>query len=249
MSDQVVRPEQTPETTSTADVQQLDAKVGDAQTANPTSSAETPPASDNTGLKNELPEKAVSPAVEADNRIAKAQDVSTAKPIEVNNFEKSGVMTNSDVQGFTKDNLPPEHISGDKITTVNYTDEYRGNAYQYEAGVTKTDTQTGVSQIEINRQAPAGSYDRPQMEQTLAHEVGHNVYHNMPAENQTAWDKLSNSSKPGEYVSDYAQTTPQEDFSESYASYALDPAKLNDVSPAKFDFMRTKVFNGRVYGA
>ncbi len=248
MSDQVARPEQIPETTPAPDVQELDAKVSEATPAAPGSSVELPPTSDNANLKKEVADQASSPAVEADSRLTKAQDASAGKPIEVKNFENSGVMSNDGVKTMLKDNLPPEHISGDKITDIKYTDEYRGDNYKYEAGCCITNEKTGVSQIEVNRQSPEGSYDRPAMEHTLVHEVGHNVYWNMSAEDQANWNRLSSSSRPDEYVSDYAQTNPKEDFAETYASHVLDPSLLKDVSPAKFNFMRDHVFNGRVYG-
>jgi hypothetical protein len=48
------------------------------------------------------------------------------------------------------------------------------------------------------------------------------------------------------FVSDYARTNDREDFAESVEFYWMAPDELLRVSPAKFAFMRDKVFEGEV---
>jgi hypothetical protein len=87
------------------------------------------------------------------------------------------------------------------------------------------------------------------MEYTLTHEVGHNVYYNLSPEQQQQWDTMSTSSKPDQYVSDYARTNEREDFAESYAHYVRAPEDLAEASSNKFAFMKDIVFKGRQYDA
>jgi hypothetical protein len=199
------------------------------------------------------------------------QSLASDKQAPVQGFEKSGVMSNDAAAQYLCDRLPADHLSHNRISEIRYTDQFDGDQNGTVLGVCRTDTQTRVSQIEINRQTPQGSHDKGEMEQTMVHEVGHNAYYNMGDQNIVAWENLSSSSKPDEYVSNYttnghnltfsspglpltllpcqvyARTNGREDFAESYAAYVRDPQLLQDVSPQKHSFMRQQLFGGREY--
>jgi hypothetical protein len=240
------QPIEKPEVVQPADVNQLETKIAQAKPAGD-SAAVVLPQTDGAELKNELPSQNFDATIESDRQVAHAQDAS-GQPIEIKGFEKSGLMSNADVQKYLKDTLPAEHIRGDHITEIKYPNIYRPIDDGKILGMCKTDRTTNVSKIEIYNQTPTGSDDFGQLKQTITHEVGHNVYWNLPSEQHAAWDKISTSSHPGEYVSNYARTNPKEDFSESYASYVLDPELLKDTSPAKYNFLCGNVFSGRQYG-
>lgn len=212
--------------------------------------------SEQTAMQQELGRASYAPVVEAQARVdaaeppeAAVKQLEPAQEIAVKGFENSGVMSNQEVQQYLKDTLPPEHLSGAKITEINYPNQYNGDERGVTLGVCKTDQQTNVSQIDIYAQTPQGSFDRNEMEHTLTHEVGHNVYYNMTPEKQQQWNALSSGSQPGEYVTEYAQSSVREDFAESYSHYARDPEALKDASMAKYNFMRDLVFHGRQYAA
>lgn len=51
----------------------------------------------------------------------------------------------------------------------------------------------------------------------------------------------------GAWVSEYAQRHPAEDFAEAVTAYRLVPQYLQDISPAKYAFIKMYVFNGREF--
>jgi hypothetical protein len=168
--------------------------------------------------------------------------------IDVKGFEQSGVMRNEEVRNYLADNLPANHLRGDRITQIQYTDRFDGDHEGNTLGVCTTNPATGVSDIQINRQTPEGSMDRHMMEHTLVHEVGHNVFYNMGEHNISTWEQISANSAPDGYVSNYARTNMREDFAESYAAYVQDPALLQEVNPQKYAFLKQSAFGGREYG-
>jgi hypothetical protein len=85
------------------------------------------------------------------------------------------------------------------------------------------------------------------MKQTITHEVGHNVYHNLDERQREAWSEINTHSAPDEFASDYAQTNEREDFAESYMAYVHDAEYLKAISPAKYEFMRQYIFERREY--
>lgn len=169
---------------------------------------------------------------------------------EVGAFGNSGVMGDDDVRDFLRDELPFEHISAEHLRKVEYTDEYKPGKRPgtYVAGTCHINEEDHTSYIDINRQTTDGSYNADIMKGTIAHEIGHNVYYNViSSEQRGAWNELSRNSGNDEYVSDYARTNIQEDFSETYKVYICDPEALREVSPEKYAFMRDRVFRGREY--
>ena len=162
----------------------------------------------------------------------------------VQGFEKSEILSNEDVAEYLSTKLPEEHSDVKRVKGIEYTDKYISDESTYIAGRCITD-EHGVSRIEINRQSPDGSHDAEDMKQTITHEVGHNVYHNLDEGQREEWSELNAYSAPDEFVSDYAQTNEREDFAESYMAYVHDPEYLKAVSLAKYKFLQQHVFKGR----
>lgn len=185
----------------------------------------------------------------AASRLERAEDfhAERVRPPEITGFEKSGVMSNEDVQRFIAEKIPPEHVNRANLPTIDYDDVYVAQPEGNVLGVTHLDPVTGENPITIYRQEPQGSFDRAQMEQTIAHEIGHNVHLNLPKWHE--WRRVSTADLYAgrDRVSDYAWNSMEDDFAESYAAYILDPEHLQDVSPAKYAFMRDHVFAGRIY--
>jgi len=170
---------------------------------------------------------------------------------EVRGFERSGLMSNQEVREYLDETFPPEHVAPESLKSVEYVDMYLPHEEGNILGTTGYNLFTDTSKIEIYRQEPDGNFNRPRMERTIAHEVGHNVWNDMGwhglSPRQQAWAELSANSAPDEYVSEYAKTDMQEDFAETYATYIHDPELLQEVSPGKYEFMRDHIFHGREY--
>lgn len=179
-------------------------------------------------------------------RRAEAREV--AESPAVSGFEQAGVMTDEEAQKYLEESFPPDHVSPSTIESIEYVDEYQEADGGYVAGRHYYTTET-TGHIEIYPQTSQGCTDRGQLEETIAHEVGHNVHANLSPEAQAAWEQLSTASGPDEYVSDYARTDVYEDFAESYATYQHDSELLREVSSAKYDFMCDEVYHGREYPA
>jgi hypothetical protein len=240
------QPVEKPGSVQPAEVNGLESKIAQAEPA-ADSAASVFPTTDAAELQKQLPAQNYDASIESDRKISSSGD-GLQQPIEVKGFEKSGLMSNGDVQKYLGDTLPPDHIQPDRITEIKYPNEYKPVEGGTVLGMCSTDTKTNVSNIEIYNQNPTGSDDPNQLKQTIIHEVGHNVYWNQTPEQQAGWNKISQSSQPNEYVSNYARTNTQEDFSETYASYVRDPELLKDTSMVKYNFMRDHVFSGRQYG-
>jgi hypothetical protein len=75
----------------------------------------------------------------------------------------------------------------------------------------------------------------------FAHELSHHfAYNHIPI--RQAFDRIG-----GSFVSDYAKTNAYEDFAESASFYRYFPAKLKAAAPAKYQFLKAKVFFGQEY--
>ncbi len=232
-----------------AEQQAVDARVDQAEPAKLEAAVDNQQTTDAGELQDQVVGRQYDAAVEADRKVEQAKDAdSIHKPIDVKDFEKSGLMTNQEVQTYLDNTLPAEHVNGERVQEIRYTDRFVPERDGNVLGVCSTDQETGVSEIQVNRQEPEGSFDKGEMEHTLTHEVGHNAYWNLAPEARNQWDNLSSSSKAYNYVSDYAMTNTGEDFAESYSYYVRDPVLLRDVSMPKYSFMQSAVFNGRQYG-
>lgn len=60
---------------------------------------------------------------------------------------------------------------------------------------------------------------------------------------ESTWKPLDNA----KFVSDYAQTSPAEDYAESCMNYVLHPEKLKEKAPEKYAFMKANLFNNNEY--
>jgi len=229
------------------EVQKLDEKIGKAGLINQVEYGNEQQQSDQFQIRNEIGTVQTSEAAQLDGKLDQVFGYADRSRINVKGFEQSGVMSNDDVHSYLNNNLPPEHISGERITEINYPNQYHGDNDSATLGVCSTDTTTGISRIEIFNQTSDGSKNLDDMQWTITHEVGHNVYWNLSPEQCGNWSSLSASSRPDEFVSTYARTSGTEDFAESYAAYVRDPELLQDASQGKFNFMRNFVFSGRQY--
>ncbi len=181
---------------------------------------------------------------------AKATQAGGASFVAPHGFEKSGVMSNESVKQFLTDTLPSAHLNPATLTKLQYDDTFQGDAQgNTTLGVTKHNGLSGKNEITIYRQSPAGSFNESEMKYTVTHEVGHNVYWNLSSDQKKEWSRICAADRYAgqDKVSDYAWTNIREDFAESYAHYVLDPVKLFDVSPAKYQFIQDFVFGGRRY--
>lgn len=68
------------------------------------------------------------------------------------------------------------------------------------------------------------------------------------------WNKKEGSSSNAakgadakDFVSEYAMTSPREDFAESFAAYVYEPQKLKKGQPQKYSFLKEKVFGNREF--
>jgi hypothetical protein len=61
------------------------------------------------------------------------------------------------------------------------------------------------------------------------------------------WKDLKTPPQNEAWASAYARVNPFEDFAETYSLYRLDPQRLKKVSPDRYDFMKTRVFDGLEY--
>jgi len=229
-----------------SEVQKLDEKIGKAGTVSLVENDKEQPQSDQFQIRNELGTLQTSDTTLLDGKLDLASEYTDHPQISVKGFEQSGVISNDDVKSYLKETLPPEHISGERITEINYPNQYNGDDKSVTLGVCSTDN-NGVSDIKIFNQTPDGSNNLDDMKGTITHEVGHNVYWNMTQQQRDNWESLSASSKPDEFVSPYARTKSTEDFAETYREYVLNSGNLQEVSSVKYDFMQNFVFNGRQY--
>ncbi len=171
------------------------------------------------------------------------------------NFEDSGALSDDQVRQYLQQVIPPEHMNGCRGI------EYVPKLAQMNGG------QIAGNIIPVYNTIYVYAVEPPYLTanyllDTLVHEIGHNRERNMLAQdaaNQNTneplklnrWSELHRQSKQARsgFVSDYAGTSQEEDFAESYRVYVREPNLLRLVNPAKYEFMRDQVFNGREYQA
>lgn len=85
--------------------------------------------------------------------------------------------------------------------------------------------------------------------QTLVHEIGHNMEDLLGLEAQwkllAGWKSTSTSS--GCMISQYGETNSAEDFAETFTMYRYRADALKALCPKKYAFMKDKVFKGKEY--
>jgi len=173
------------------------------------------------------------------------------------NFKDSGALTDDQVRQYLQQVIPPEHLDGCRGI------EYVPRLAQMNGG------QIAGNIIPVYNTIYVYAVEPPYLTanyllDTLVHEIGHNRKRNMLAQDVAnektnpgeppklnRWSELYRQSKQARsgFVSDYAGTSQEEDFAESYRIYVREPNLLRLVNPAKYEFMRDQVFNGREYQA
>lgn len=92
-----------------------------------------------------------------------------------------------------------------------------------------------------------GTLDMGQFANTLIHEISHSFDDELEGPYQS-WLALSGwfqengqwfPTRDTGFANEYARQHPKEDFAESFTLYILDPEKLQNVSPMKYNFMST----------
>jgi hypothetical protein len=165
------------------------------------------------------------------------------------NFEASGITTTEGMANYLRENIPMTHL--DHCAGICYEDrdspEFGGAMGSYHPG---------TREIDVWKPAGEGGYEK--VKDTVTHEIGHNVHHNMMNERPDLaerWNALyakslqQNQLDGRGYVSNYAATDPKEDFAETYKSFIRDPERLQYMNAEKYAFMHDEVFYGREYQA
>ena len=158
----------------------------------------------------------------------------------ISNFEASGLITNEEVEEYLRQTIPLTHL--DRCQRIKYIPKL------VDAHATPASGRFIPLVRYISVYAVQGPQDSENILDTLIHEVGHNVHHNMRIDNlelANHWKELHKQDLG--FVSDYARTDEFEDFAESYRAYVREPQRLLLYSPAKYEFMRVEVFAGQEY--
>lgn len=87
-----------------------------------------------------------------------------------------------------------------------------------------------------------GFDDLEELQHILCHEIGHHVYqHIISSEIRVYWTTQIH--PHGDHITAYSEQSAAEDFSESYATFALHPKRLESLT-RKYRFLRDRVFYG-----
>jgi hypothetical protein len=165
------------------------------------------------------------------------------------NFGASGVITNDDVRLYLQNVIPTNHL--DRCRGIEYVPVLaKSHGTDIAGNIIPVYREIFVYALEPEFLSAEYLLD------TLVHEIGHNVQMNIRRDDLTLeqeWTQIHRQSQDmfGQngtgFVSDYARTNKFEDFAESYRAYIRTPDALITVNPAKYEFFRANVFNGREY--
>ena len=148
------------------------------------------------------------------------------------------------------DDLPPDLVRDGPIAEL-----YLG----VDLGV-ETYGETVESSVAIGLVTCRGVGNRPHhipgltlFQATIVHEVGHTVaFANdrrvQNAFSATFWSTGERDLARGGTVTSYALLDPAEDFAESFLHYRYNPARMAQVAPVRYAWMRDHVFGGREFG-
>lgn len=155
----------------------------------------------------------------------------------VKDFEKQKIVRNQQVIDLVK-SLPIKHLKGLTHIVFDPSGFYRRSYAEpkiMSSNILGEYNSLPTHYICINKFRNLDEFHH-----VLAHEVGHHVYQCfLTSIQRKAWMKLYR--EIGRFVSDYAQTNPEEDFAESYAFYALKKTRISRIS-SKNKFL-SSVFN------
>jgi hypothetical protein len=192
----------------------------------------------------ELYDKGREVSIPHEVEITEIEPIERAGYTRIENFAASEITDNKEIVEFIRNTLPLEHL--ENCPSITYHEDFC-------PGSPRTLGDFSLDSYEIRIW---GLCNTPELiQKTISHEIGHNAYFNhieMNSELANIWAELS---EKGNFVSEYArevsQTMPEryvyEDFAESYQLYINFPEQLAFIDPAKFEFMRDKVFGGREY--
>ncbi len=161
----------------------------------------------------------------------------------INNFEESRLeIDNGEIERLVSECVPPEHLEG--IPFIKF--DPQDSVFREDPDILGY-YNTRTHEIHVNE------HDRLEgqkgLKETVLHEIGHNaqrlIFEASP-EVKNLWQDLYNASwndPCNSFISGYAATDMEEDFSECYAFYKLDPDRLAMLCPEKYNFMRHYVFH------
>jgi len=168
---------------------------------------------------------------------------------DVINFGASGLLTDDDVRAYLAEAIPPAHL--DYCRGIEYVPTLaKSHGSEISGNIIPGYREIYVYALPPELQNPDYLLD------TLVHEIGHNVHMNIRRDNfdlDVQWAELYRQSldmaaqNGTGFVSLYARSSKFEDFAESYRAYVRDPNLLLAYNPAKYEFMRANVFDGREY--
>ena len=175
-------------------------------------------------------------------------EVTSVYDTNVGNFSESGMTNTQEVANYIDESIPQDHLEGlDSIEYVN-SDEAREEGI---LGMWVDDPEVGTVEIDVYPHDDVGElYD------TVSHEIGHNAEEKIPTSAVNEWDNLYYDSsldyifslgEDNRFVTDYATTSTEEDFAETYSFYINDPEMVQAICPDKYDFMKDHVFNGKEF--
>jgi len=173
--------------------------------------------------------------------------------MEIVNFENSGLITNLEVAEYLYSDFPLHHV--EKIAKIEYIDiymKYDGPQPRSDTispfikntlGECELDENTSSYLIRIYRQSPEGSHDLEKIKITIAHEVAHVVYAELPFESHQLWLQLDKKN----IARIKARLTTENNFVEHYVAYIKNSKYVKEAFSDEYIFMRDRVFCGREY--
>jgi hypothetical protein len=169
--------------------------------------------------------------------------------LELNNFGKSEIFQEAWLRSSLISELPWWHILRERVLCIFYIDDERSNGNETIFGNFEEGGEKGPDILYIYKQPDDkvnAKAKRPFMRHAIYHEIGHSVYIRLKDKARKEWESLFDPTKPDLQVRS-KNSSPEEDFTESYAYYIQDPDFLKDVNQTKYDFLKLHVFGSREY--
>ncbi len=167
---------------------------------------------------------------------------------EISGFEQCEQFTNEQMADYISSVIPSGHLTD--CNSIEYSPNNEWFVENHATGLYFP----GSHEIDIA--SMERFIDSGEVLDTVTHEIGHNAHDWLKEyypDHASKWefahmksDVLYNQNGSG-FVSEYARTSPREDFAETYSSYIRDPLLLKMRSPEKYSFMKDNVFSGMDY--
>jgi len=170
--------------------------------------------------------------------------------MEIINFDESKVITYSEVKKYLHETFPLRHIAS--LQRIEYNDIYiKYDGYQpqsfppiYIKNTLGTcefiEDKTGYL-IRIYRQYQEGCNNLERIKTTIAHEIGHIVYSELPSDLKILWAQIDKN-----IIRLKSGLSTEENFVEHYLAY-INYYNHSTEFPNEYSFMLNKVFSGRKY--